>query len=118
MNFFSNSLGATFLIYASVIILETSGDILDILLNSVAIFFLIDLDDLFITSSDEEILLNTLTYTFIDILHELGVSYKPNKHRITTCILMEKAIIIILGIVNIASFAYSIYSFCKMEDVA
>mmetsp|Transcript_7337 Transcript_7337/g.12942 ORF Transcript_7337/g.12942 Transcript_7337/m.12942 type:complete len:236 (+) Transcript_7337:50-757(+) len=72
-NMVSNVIIPLLLPYSTAIVLQTAGgSVTDVVLNAMAMYFLIDIDDLLVADIDIEVLENQLVYCYLDILKELG----------------------------------------------
>jgi len=109
-NIIINSLFTLSLIYSTAVILKSSGSFLDIILNSVAIFFVSELDDMMISDFDEDTLNERSVQALIFYMRDLS---KKNKIGETSEHLTLEAVLTRLVAIGAIALIlpYSIYVF-------
>jgi len=109
-NFLANTVLAMSLIYTTAVVLKrSSATVMDIVLNSTAIYFIVDLDDMMIGSTDEEILEERVLFTYIYNLITLSKQSEPG--AVTQYLREERWWLIIQGYASILVLAYSFYAY-------
>jgi len=113
-NFFVNTVLAMAMIYTTAVVLKRSADTLvGIVLDSTAIYFIVDLDDMMLGSTDEEILDERVLFTYIYTL--INTSQKQEKGAVTQYLREERWWLIIQGYVSIVVLTYAFYAYFGTE---
>mmetsp|Transcript_37177 Transcript_37177/g.48992 ORF Transcript_37177/g.48992 Transcript_37177/m.48992 type:complete len:636 (-) Transcript_37177:362-2269(-) len=109
-NFFINTVLAMSLIFSTAVVLKRSSEsISEIVLNSTAIYFLVDLDDMLLGSTDEEILEERVLFTYIYYI--ITLSKKQEKGAVAQFLREERWWLIIQGYASIAVLIYAFYAY-------
>mmetsp|Transcript_3368 Transcript_3368/g.4740 ORF Transcript_3368/g.4740 Transcript_3368/m.4740 type:complete len:602 (-) Transcript_3368:273-2078(-) len=114
-NVLVNSLCALTLIYSSALILKTSESFLDIVLNSVAVFFISELDDMMISDFDEETLNERTLQALVSLLRDLSI--KKEQGRLSAYPKVEKYIVRTFAFVSLVFLLpLSLYQYFSGEE--
>uniref|UniRef100_A0A6V1PX21 Uncharacterized protein n=1 Tax=Heterosigma akashiwo TaxID=2829 RepID=A0A6V1PX21_HETAK len=110
VNFIINTIMVSTMIFSTAVVLKRSAvTVMDIVLNSTAIYFIADLDDMMISSTDEEILDERILFTYI--YHLIDLSKKVDKGEICQFLKEERWWIIFqhYGMIALLGFSFYIY---------
>mmetsp|Transcript_17784 Transcript_17784/g.23459 ORF Transcript_17784/g.23459 Transcript_17784/m.23459 type:complete len:616 (+) Transcript_17784:1258-3105(+) len=115
VNYFINTVMASTLIFSTAVVLKRSAmNVVDIVLNSTAIYFIADLDDMMISSTDEEILDDRVLFTYIFQL--IRLSGKTDKGEICQYLKEERWWLIFQTYFCVLLLGYSYYAYFEDEN--
>jgi len=114
MNTIVNVISTLCICYATANILKVSNNYVDIILNSVAIFFVCELDDILITDVEVELLNEERLSEYV----KLCIQYSTSKGNKTDYVALEIISLYAMAIGNIIVFIIALLHFTGYEDIA
>mmetsp|Transcript_30991 Transcript_30991/g.40921 ORF Transcript_30991/g.40921 Transcript_30991/m.40921 type:complete len:638 (+) Transcript_30991:36-1949(+) len=112
MDFCINSLLSLVMVFLVALVLQTSDELGDFILNCVAVFFVVDLDDMLLGEIAQESMPHHLIFAYLGMLHSSGIACDHGKkgsfkRKIETYIFVESCMILIFGLVGITLLVMS-----------